>query len=71
MALAGLTLALLVMAGYASGYMFTAMSDVESLLSTETELLRQLNNAIEFEETRLEQLKKCDNFNLLFCSNMV
>lgn len=59
MALAGLgVIGLLAMTAAASGYVFTAMSDVESLLATETELLRHLNNAIESEETRLGQLKK-------------
>lgn len=41
----------------AFGEMFTALVDMEGLVSTEYELVKQLNNYIQEEETKLKQLR--------------
>lgn len=40
-----------------SGEMFSALADMESLVSTEFELVKQLDNYIQEEETRLKRLR--------------
>lgn len=40
------------------GEVFTALVDMEGLISTELELVRHLDNYIQAEETRLKQLRK-------------
>lgn len=40
------------------GEVFTAMVDMEGLVSTELELVRHLDNYIQAEETRLKQLRR-------------
>lgn len=40
------------------GEMFTAMNDMEGLVTAELELLRHLDNYIQAEETRILRLKR-------------
>jgi prolyl 4-hydroxylase len=40
-----------------SSELFTALADMEGLVSTELELARHLDNYIQDEETRLKQLR--------------
>ncbi len=40
------------------GEVFTALSDMEGLVTTELELVRHLDNYIQEEEIRLKQLKR-------------
>lgn len=50
--------ALLVMQQHSvSSEMFSALADMEGLVSTEFELVKQLDNYIQEEETRLKQLR--------------
>jgi prolyl 4-hydroxylase len=41
-----------------SSELFTALADMESLVSTESELVRHLDNYIQDEEIRLKQLRR-------------
>lgn len=41
----------------ARGEIFTALADMEGLVSTEQELVKQLDNYIQKEETKLKQLR--------------
>ena len=49
---------LLLHSHFAHGEVFTALVDMEGLVTTELELVRHLENYIQDEETRLKRLKR-------------
>lgn len=53
-----LSILLVVTCHLVSGEVFTAIADMEGLVSTEAELVRNLENYIQAEEQRLQLIKK-------------
>lgn len=51
------TLFLVLQSHVVFGEMFTALADLEGLVSTELELVRHLDNYIQAEESRLKRLR--------------
>ena len=56
-----LSILLVVACHHVSGEVFTAVADMEGLISTEAELVRNLENYIQAEEQRLLLVKQYDN----------